>query len=78
MLVSDDGVGMPEDVHAKIFEAFFNTKPPGQGTGLGLATVSALVRSHGGTIGVTSRVGEGTTFEIVFPATAITEPLEML
>ncbi|HEX9085599.1 MAG TPA: ATP-binding protein, partial [Gemmatimonadaceae bacterium] len=78
MLVSDDGVGMPEDVQAKIFEAFFTTKPPGKGTGLGLATVRALVGSHGGTIGVTSRVGEGTTFEIVFPATAITEPLEML
>jgi len=77
MLVSDDGVGMPEDVQAKIFEAFFTTKPPGKGTGLGLATVRALVGSHGGTIGVTSRVGEGTTFEIVFPAIAIAEPLEM-
>lgn len=77
MLVSDDGVGMPEDVQAKIFEAFFTTKPPGKGTGLGLATVRAIVGSHGGTIGVTSRVGEGTTFEIVFPATAITAPLEM-
>ena len=76
MLVSDDGVGMPEDVQAKIFEAFFTTKPPGKGTGLGLATVRALVGSHGGTIGVTSRVGEGTTFEIVFPAIAITAPLE--
>ena len=76
LLVSDDGVGMPEDIQAKIFEAFFTTKPPGKGTGLGLATVRALVGSHGGTIGVTSRLGEGTTFEIVFPS-AITEPREM-
>jgi two-component system, cell cycle sensor histidine kinase and response regulator CckA len=77
MRVADDGVGIPEGAQAKIFEAFFTTKPPGHGTGLGLATVSALVGSHGATITVTSRVGEGTTFEIVFPATAITEALEM-
>jgi two-component system, cell cycle sensor histidine kinase and response regulator CckA len=77
MRIADDGVGIPEGAQAKIFEAFFTTKPPGQGTGLGLATVSALVGSHGATITVTSRVGEGTTFEIVFPATAITEALEM-
>jgi PAS domain S-box-containing protein len=77
MLVADDGVGIPEGIQAKIFEAFFTTKPPGQGTGLGLATVSALVRSHRATITVTSRVGEGTTFEIIFPATPTAEPLEM-
>jgi signal transduction histidine kinase len=77
MRIADDGVGIPEGAQAKIFEAFFTTKPPGHGTGLGLATVSALVGSHGATITVTSRVGEGTTFEIVFPATAITEALEM-
>jgi two-component system, cell cycle sensor histidine kinase and response regulator CckA len=77
MRVTDDGVGIPEGAQAKIFDAFFTTKPPGQGTGLGLATVSALVGSHGATITVTSRVGEGTTFEIIFPSTAIKEPLEV-
>ena len=77
MRVADDGVGIPEDVQTKIFEAFFTTKPPGHGTGLGLATVSALVRSHGGTIGVTSRVGEGTTFEVVFPAPGVAEAQEV-
>ena len=67
LLVSDDGVGMTEETRARIFEAFFTTKPPGKGTGLGLPTVAALVRDHGGTVGVTTEVGVGTTFEIVFP-----------
>ena len=78
MGVADNGVGIPEDVRAKIFEPFFTTKPPGQGTGLGLATVSALLHSHGANIGVTSRVGAGTTFEVVFPPSAITDRAEML
>ena len=58
LLVTDDGIGIPACVQSKIFEAFFTTKPSGQGTGLG-PTVNALVRAHGGTIAVTSRVGEG-------------------
>jgi PAS domain S-box-containing protein len=78
LMVSDDGMGIPEGNRDKIFEAFFTTKPAGQGTGLGLSTVNALVRCHGATITVTSRVGVGTTFEIVFPVTAITEPREVL
>src|SRR5688572_14271460 len=74
MLVSDDGVGMTAAIKERIFEAFFTTKPPGKGTGLGLPTVSALVRDHGGTIGVTSEPGVGTTFEIIFPAIAKPQP----
>jgi two-component system cell cycle sensor histidine kinase/response regulator CckA len=78
LMVSDDGMGIPEGNRDKIFEAFFTTKPAGQGTGLGLATVNALVRCHGATITVTSRVGVGTTFEIVFPVAASTKPREIL
>ena len=74
LLVSDDGVGMTDAVRERIFEAFFTTKPPGKGTGLGLPTVSALVRDHGGTIAVTSEAGVRTTFEIIFPPIAKPQP----
>jgi CheY-like chemotaxis protein len=67
LAVSDDGAGIPDDVKARIFEPFFTTKGIGLGTGLGLATVYAVVEKAGGTIRVDSTVGEGTTFRISLP-----------
>jgi signal transduction histidine kinase/ActR/RegA family two-component response regulator len=67
LAVSDTGSGMPPEVQARIFEPFYTTKPDGKGTGLGLATVLGLVKSAHGVLAVKSRIGEGTTFEILLP-----------
>ncbi len=68
VLVSDTGSGIPPGIQERIFEPFFTTKPAGKGTGLGLATVAAIVRAHGGGVRVKSQPGEGTTFEFFLPA----------
>jgi signal transduction histidine kinase/ActR/RegA family two-component response regulator len=77
--VSDTGSGIPPDVLPHIFNPFFTTKSPGQGTGLGLAQVYGIVKQHDGYIEVTSQVEEGTTFTIYFPALeaqSLTKPLQ--
>jgi PAS domain S-box-containing protein len=66
--VSDTGVGIPESCIDRIFDPFFTTKKVGSGTGLGLSTSFSIVKRHGGTMTVESKVGKGTTFSVFLPA----------
>ncbi|NMC71479.1 MAG: PAS domain S-box protein [Myxococcales bacterium] len=72
LTVSDTGAGMDEATRERVFDPFFTTKRPGQGTGLGLATVYAIVRRSGGCLELESAPGRGTTFRLFFPATGET------
>ena len=62
--MKDNGNGIPQKVVDKIFQPFFTTKPPGEGTGLGLSLSYDIIKAHGGEIKVESKEGEGTTFII--------------
>jgi two-component system, NtrC family, sensor kinase len=65
--VSDTGCGIASEVLTRIFEPFYTTKPPGKGTGLGLYNIKNVIQHMQGTIGVESRVGQGSTFTLTFP-----------
>ncbi|NNG00181.1 MAG: sensor histidine kinase [Desulfobacteraceae bacterium] len=68
--ITDSGCGIPEQDLVRVFEPFFSTKNSTHGTGLGLSITYGLVQEIGGSIGVESRVGEGTGFTITLPMTA--------
>ncbi len=86
--ITDTGIGMSSEIQKHIFEPFFTTKSEGKGTGLGLATVWGCVKQSGGSISVSSKEGQGTTFHIQFPVAkdpsfeqsvdATSEPIEGL
>jgi PAS domain S-box-containing protein len=67
MAVTDSGAGIAPEVQEHVFEPFFTTKAVGEGTGLGLATCHGIIEQAGGHLGLTSRPGEGATFEILLP-----------
>jgi len=65
--IQDSGVGIPDEMLAKVFDPFFTTKEKGQGSGLGLAMVYTIMQRHGGRAEIQSRVGYGTRVRLLFP-----------
>jgi len=69
--IGDTGCGIPEEIRTRIFDAFFTTKPAGEGTGLGLDIVRKIIDKHQGRIDVDSEVGRGTTFTVRLPIAGV-------
>jgi len=74
--IADTGEGIPEDQLQRIFDPFFTTKEAGRGNGLGLMVSKGIVRDHGGSIRVGSKLGKGTEFTIQFPLSLSEESAE--
>jgi two-component system cell cycle sensor histidine kinase/response regulator CckA len=76
--VRDTGTGIPEEIMDRIMDPFFTTKGPEKGTGLGLSTVVGIVKGHGGSLMVDSKLGTGSTFTVYLPvasSVAETQPV---
>ena len=67
LVVKDNGPGIDKAIIDRIFDPYFSTKKQGEGTGLGLAVVHGIVKSHGGHISVTSELGAGTRLHVYLP-----------
>ena len=78
LMVTDTGTGMTDEVRSRLFEPFYTTKEKGKGTGLGMATLYAVVKQHEGYVALDTRLGVGTSFRIYLPGTEDqpAEPLE--
>jgi PAS domain S-box-containing protein len=72
--VLDDGCGMDADTLAHVCEPFFTTKPPGEGSGLGLATVYGIARQSGGAVSISSELGAGTRVDVYLPVSTSGAP----
>jgi len=71
--IRDNGGGIPAEVKEKMFNPFFTTKPPGEGTGLGLSlSYDIVVKQHAGSIEVETRPGEFTEFRVILPRSSAT------
>ena len=68
VVVQDNGTGMSEEVKRKALEAFFTTKEPGKGAGLGLAICDEIIRGHHGKLDIESEEGKGSTIRVQLPA----------
>ncbi len=71
MSVADTGPGIEKCIRDRIFDPYFTTKPPGEGTGMGLAVVQNIIKSHRGTITLYSEIGRGTVFHVILPRIAV-------
>jgi signal transduction histidine kinase len=67
VVITDNGIGMPEEHLEQIYRPFFTTKPMGQALGLGLYSAHTIIEQHKGQINVSSNPGIGTAFEVILP-----------
>lgn len=74
--VSDTGPGIPKEIQDTIFDPYFTTKAPGEGTGMGLSMVHGIVKSYGGKVSVESSVGNGAIFRVYLPVSMEENPEE--
>jgi signal transduction histidine kinase len=72
IMIADTGPGIAEECQARVFQPYFTTKKPGDGTGLGLFVTKSLVENLGGRIELKSRLGEGTAFVVVLSMEGLT------